>query len=74
MAHTFDDCITQVKTIVADAFAHSHLPFEVLLDRLAVPRHANQPPLINVFLAMHNMKAIVPELHDIEISPSPKST
>ncbi|MBD1582912.1 non-ribosomal peptide synthetase [Pseudoalteromonas sp. S16_S37] len=67
---SFSSCIAKVKSIMADAFAHAQLPFEVLLDSLDVPRHANQPPLINVFLAMHNMKAIVPELQGVDITPS----
>ncbi|NOU50884.1 amino acid adenylation domain-containing protein [Pseudoalteromonas sp. JBTF-M23] len=67
---SFSNCVTKVKSIMTDAFAHSQLPFEVLLDSLDVPRHANQPPLINVFLAMHNMKAIVPELQGVDITPS----
>ncbi|USD27189.1 amino acid adenylation domain-containing protein [Pseudoalteromonas sp. SCSIO 43201] len=66
----FAELLEEAKLQTTDAFEHAHLPFEVLLEKLPITRHHNQPPLFNVFLAMHNMKPIVPTLKNIEITPT----
>ncbi|WP_339143247.1 amino acid adenylation domain-containing protein [Pseudoalteromonas galatheae] len=70
LGSSFATLVHAAKQQTSEAFEHAHLPFEVLLEKISIPRHHNQPPLINIFLAMHNMKPIVPELKGIEITPT----
>jgi len=65
----FRQLLTQASEVVSSAFSDGHLPFEQLLDHLAVTRQQHQPPLFNVMLVLHNMKPVLPELEHITITP-----
>ncbi|KAF7125782.1 hypothetical protein CNMCM5793_002075 [Aspergillus hiratsukae] len=50
MTNTFSEAVKESKTRAQQAFAHSRVPFDVLLTELQVPRSANYNPLFQVLL------------------------
>jgi hybrid polyketide synthase/nonribosomal peptide synthetase ACE1 len=49
-SQTFGQAIEAARSKAHSALAHSHLPFDVLLDELAVPRSSTHPPLCQVIV------------------------
>lgn len=49
-AETFAEVLVNVKAKVYAALAHSRLPYDVLLEKLNVPRSANHSPLFQAFV------------------------
>lgn len=49
-AQTFGDALKEARHKSQEAFAHSRVPFDVLLKHLNVPRSAAHSPLFQVFL------------------------
>lgn len=47
---TFGEAITQARTKVREALANSRLPFDVLLQKLNIPRTSTNSPLFQAFL------------------------
>ncbi|KAE8373286.1 putative hybrid NRPS/PKS enzyme [Aspergillus bertholletiae] len=50
LTSTFSEAVKETKTRAQQAFAHSRVPFDVLLTELQVPRSANANPLFQVLL------------------------
>ncbi len=49
---TFRELLQQARRICLDAYAHADLPFDVLLDRLRLPREMSHHPVFQVLLAL----------------------
>ena len=52
---TFRDLLTRVRQTALDAYSHQDLPFEPLLDVLAVERDLSRTPLFQVMFNMLNL-------------------
>jgi len=66
---TFRDLLGRVRDTALDAFAHQDLPFELLVDALAVERSLAHTPLIQVLLALQNAPAGALRLPGLTLSP-----
>lgn len=49
-AVTFSEAVKETKSKVQQAYAHSKVPFEVILKELSVPRSSHHSPLFQIFL------------------------
>jgi amino acid adenylation domain-containing protein len=50
----FVDYLTQAKTTTLDAFEHSNIPFEVLVEALHPDRSGGHPPIFQVLLTLYS--------------------
>lgn len=50
LAQTFGETLADMKKVSQEAFAHSKVPFDVLLNELSVPRSSSQTPLFQTFV------------------------
>ncbi|MEM6457521.1 MAG: AMP-binding protein, partial [Acidobacteriota bacterium] len=46
--------VTRVRARALDAFARQHVPFDRVVDALALPRTVGRPPVFQVMLTVHN--------------------
>lgn len=65
----FAELLARVRRTVLDGFAHQHLPFELLVDRLKVERDPSRSPLFQVLFVMQNASESAPlRLGDLDIA------
>ncbi|WP_245547489.1 condensation domain-containing protein, partial [Nocardia brevicatena] len=64
----FTDLLTRIRHIDLDAFEHSDVPFEQLVDRLAPQRSQARHPLFQVMLAFQNLEQANLALPGLEVS------
>lgn len=70
----FLDLLRHVREVCLTAGAHQEVPFEVLLDRLAVPRDPSHAPIFQVMFALQNLSLSVPTLGTLRVSRLPVET
>jgi len=51
---SFRELVRRVRDAVLDAFDHQDVPFELLVERLALDRESTRPPLVQVMFAYDN--------------------
>ncbi len=51
---SFQTYLQQIRQISVDAYAHRDLPFEELIEHLAIERHLNQNPLFQIAFVLHS--------------------
>ncbi|MDW3192769.1 MAG: amino acid adenylation domain-containing protein [Cytophagales bacterium] len=51
---TFEDLLSQTKTIVTDAFEHQQYPFDQMVDDVMVDRDTSRHPIFDINIVMHN--------------------
>jgi amino acid adenylation domain-containing protein len=54
---TFQELLARVREVVLGAYQHQDLPFDMLVEALAVPREANTTPVFQVVFAYQNVPA-----------------
>ena len=54
---TFQELLARVREAVLGAYQHQDLPFDMLVEALAVPREANTTPVFQVVFAYQNVPA-----------------
>lgn len=56
----FATLLPRVRRVVLDGFAHQHLPFELLVERLKLERDPSRSPLFQVLFVMQNAAESAP--------------
>ena len=67
-ALSFAELLEQVRRVDIDAFEHSDLPFEDVVDAVDPPRIDGLHPLVQVMLAFENLAPTTFELPDLEVT------
>jgi amino acid adenylation domain-containing protein len=66
---SFAELLARVRATLLDAYAHQDVPFELVVDALALPRNLNHHPLFQVKLFLENTPASSFELPGLAITP-----
>jgi amino acid adenylation domain-containing protein/non-ribosomal peptide synthase protein (TIGR01720 family) len=66
---TFRQLLARVRETTLGAYAHQHLPFEQLVDRLQPVRNLSHNPLFQVMFILQNAQAHEPELGGLKLTP-----
>lgn len=53
-AETFSELLRLNKGVILDAYAHQHIPFEMLVDELRPERHLNHNPVAQIYFVVQN--------------------
>ncbi|MTK33591.1 amino acid adenylation domain-containing protein, partial [Nocardia seriolae] len=70
----FTALLSDVRSTDLDAFAHTDIPFEQVVEALDPPRSRAHHPLFQVMLAFHNLDAARFELPDVVVTASGADT
>jgi alpha-ketoglutarate-dependent taurine dioxygenase len=68
---TFSSRLAQAKESTLSAFEHQDLPFDMIVESSAVPRHMGMNPLVQVLFVMNNLPQRNDVLSGIRIEPIP---
>ena len=71
---TFAELLERVKERSLQAFAHQEVPFEKLIDALAVERDSSRSPLFDVMLTVQNTPAQELRLGELQLTLEPGGT
>jgi acyl-CoA synthetase (AMP-forming)/AMP-acid ligase II/NAD(P)-dependent dehydrogenase (short-subunit alcohol dehydrogenase family) len=63
----FRELLARVKEVTAWAYAHQEIPFELLVEKLAIARDPSRNPIFQVMFALHNELAGPPQLADLTV-------
>ncbi len=55
---SFIELVNRTKTTSLDAFSHSQIPFEMLVDAIQPERNLSHSPLFQVMFVMHNLENV----------------
>ncbi|MGH8941159.1 MAG: condensation domain-containing protein, partial [Actinomycetes bacterium] len=64
----FSEFLAGVRETVLDAFAHQHVPFERVVDELAVVRDTSRTPLFQAMVVLQNAPGQAGDLAGVEVS------
>ncbi|MBE9205818.1 amino acid adenylation domain-containing protein [Nostoc sp. LEGE 06077] len=67
----FSELLTQVREMAMGAYAHQHLPFEMLVEALQPERDLAHTPLFQVMFILQNSPASELELNGLTVSSLP---
>ncbi|MGZ4111848.1 MAG: amino acid adenylation domain-containing protein, partial [Tumebacillaceae bacterium] len=66
---TFRDLLRRVRQVALDGFAHQDVPFEMLVNELAVERNLSYSPLFQVAFALQNVPTAAMDVADLTLEP-----
>src|SRR5262249_48123410 len=66
---TFRDVLEGVRATTLDAFANQEVPFEQVVDALAVPRSLSYNALFQVMFVLHNTESRKVAMPGLELAP-----
>ncbi|MEM8906259.1 MAG: amino acid adenylation domain-containing protein, partial [Bacteroidota bacterium] len=68
----FDQLLQQVKETTLQAYANQEVPFEKVVDQVAVGRDVSRSPLFQVFFTLQNTEVLPPiQLGEVELAVQP---
>ncbi len=65
----FGEFLQQVKKNASDAYENQDYPFEMLINKLEIPKELSQNPLFNVLFVSENLDFPELEIHELTFSP-----
>ena len=65
----FLDLLAAVRAITLEAYQHQNLPFERLVEELALPRSLNITPIYQVLFAVQNAPSDLPQFDGVQVEP-----
>ncbi|MCW5315483.1 amino acid adenylation domain-containing protein [Nostoc sp. KVJ3] len=68
---TFSELLTHVREVALSAYAHQHLPFEMLVEALQPERDLSYTPLFQVMFVLQNAPTSGIELSGLSVSSFP---
>jgi amino acid adenylation domain-containing protein/non-ribosomal peptide synthase protein (TIGR01720 family) len=68
---SFLQLLERVREVALSAYAHQHLPFEMLVEALQLERDLSHTPLFQVMFALQNAPMSEVELTGLTVSPVP---
>jgi acyl-CoA synthetase (AMP-forming)/AMP-acid ligase II/NADP-dependent 3-hydroxy acid dehydrogenase YdfG/acyl carrier protein len=68
---TFRELLARVKEVTAGAYAHQEIPFELLVEKLAIERDPSRNPIFQVMFALHNELVAPLQLAGLKVEPVP---
>jgi len=71
---SFAALLRQVRTTVLGALRHHNVPFDRVVEALAIPRSLNVPPVFQVSFSLQNAPWQPPSLAGLTVSPLPTPT
>src|SRR5947209_2768833 len=66
---SFLDLQAAVRAITLEAYQHQNLPFERLVEELALPRSLNITPIYQVLFAVQNAPSDLPQFDGVQVEP-----
>ena len=66
---TFRDLLREVRRVTLEAYQHQEIPFERLVEMLAVDRSRDSAPVFQVVFALQNAPTFEQSLQDLQIEP-----
>ena len=64
----FRDLLLQAKKTALEAYAHQHLPFDLLVDHLQPERSLSHAPVFQLSISFHNQEHTTLSLPDLKLS------
>ncbi len=64
----FVDWLKQVQATAVEAYAHQDLPFEKIVDALALPRDMDHSPVFQVMFSLQNTQASTGQIPELKFS------
>jgi len=68
---TFRELLARVKELTTGAYAHQEVPFELLVEKLAIERDPSRNPIFQVMFALHNELVRPLELEGLTVETLP---
>jgi len=65
---SFKDLLQNVRTMTLEAYAHQDMPFDLLLEHIAMERESGRSPLFNVMYIHQNVQQVNLELPGLMVS------
>jgi natural product biosynthesis luciferase-like monooxygenase protein/amino acid adenylation domain-containing protein len=65
----FEELLSRVRAEALGAHAHQDIPFEKLVEALAIGRALDRPPLFQVFFALQNAPLSIPSGAELSLQP-----
>ena len=66
-SNSFNDLLTQVRSTLLDAFSHEDMPFELLVERLKVPRDLSRSPIYQAFFSFQSATDRSSQIGDLSL-------
>ncbi len=66
---TFREVLTRIREMTLDAYAHQHVPFELVVDAVHPQRDLGRNPLFQVMFMLQNAPQTSLNIHELVIEP-----
>ena len=63
----YSEYLQNSKQMILDAYAHQHIPFDMLVEALSPERNLRYNPIIQIKLDVQNNEQVALQLHDLQL-------